>query len=285
MPANRRRDGRGSPSGDGRRGGLLLGMGIVRRVMFVGFIIRAIVRIFVRSSTDGGFSAGNSLEWESINWGILFGVVLSGLTLISGGPLLLGGGIDSLLQPDGFAVASAVLVLTCATLIGQVVALGLAGFFASRQLGTITGGMWAGGIANVIASVFGLIIDIVLTSNTSLQTPFYHPAGAAVTTGLALFTICGVVFSAIAGAIVAVPGAIIGCWPYNRGIGDEDDEYDEAAEIFYTGARSGGELRGWAPRPLDAPAPTYQPGGFSSPPPPGYGPPLLGSGSPPPGYG
>jgi hypothetical protein len=222
-------------------------------------------------------------------------VVLSGLTLISGGPLLLGGGINSLLQPDGFAVASAVLVLTCATLIGQVVALGLAGFFASRQLGTITGGMWAGGIANVIASVFGLIIDIVLTSNTSLQTPFYHPAGAAVTTGLTLFTICGVVFSAIAGAIVAVPGAIIGCWAYNRGIGDEDDEYDEDDEIVYTGELSGGKLRGWAPRPLDAPAQTYQPGGmygsapvsggFGPPLPPGYGPPLLGSGSPPPGYG
>ncbi len=269
-------------------------MGIAGLMMFIGFIIRAIVSIFVRSSMDGGLSTGNSLEWESINWGILFGVVLSGLTLISGGPLLLGGGINSLLQPDGFAVASAVLVLTCATLLGQIVALGLAGFFASRQLGTITGGMWAGGIANVIASVFGLIIDIVLTSNTSLQTPFYHPAGAAVTTGLALFTICGVVFSAIAGAIVAVPGAIIGCWAYNRGIGDEDDEYDEDDEIFYTGELSGGKLRGWAPRPLDAPAQTYQPGGtyggapvsggFGPPLPPGYGPPLLGSGSPPPGY-
>jgi hypothetical protein len=271
-------------------------MGIVRRVMgLVGILIRAIVSIVVRSPMGGNSSAGNSLEWESINWGILFGVVLSGLTLISGGPLLLGGGINSLLQPDGFAVASAVLVLACATLIGQVVALGLAGFFASRQLGTVTGGMWAGGIANVIASVFGLIIDIVLTSNTSLQTPFYHPAGAAVTTGLTLFTICGVVFSAIAGAIVAVPGAIIGCWAYNRGIGDEDDEYDEDDEIVYTGELSGGKLRGWAPRPLDAPAQTYQPGGtygsapvsggFGPPLPPGYGPPLLGSGSPPPGYG
>src|SRR5260370_14903551 len=128
-------------------------MGIAGLMMFIGFIIRAIVSIFVRSSTDGGFSAGNSLEWESINWGILFGVVLSGLTLISGGPLLLGGGIDSLLQPDGFAVASAVLVLTCATLIGQGVARVLAGFFASRQLGTITGGGWAGGIANWTAPV------------------------------------------------------------------------------------------------------------------------------------
>src|SRR5258708_25106444 len=167
MPANRRRDGRARPSRDGPPGSLLLGMGIVRRVMFIGFIIRAIVSIFVRSSTDGGFSAGNSLEWESINWGILFGVVVSGLTLISGGPLLLGGGIDSLLQPDGFAVASAVLVLTCATLIGQVVALGLAGFFASRQLGTITGGMWAGGVANRIAPGFGPVIATRLTPNPS----------------------------------------------------------------------------------------------------------------------
>src|SRR5258708_19827424 len=162
-------------------------MGIAGLMMFIGFIIRAIVSIFVRSSVDG-FSAGNSLEWESINWGILFGVVLSGLTLISGGPLLLGGGINSLLQPDGFAVASAVLVLTCATLIGQVVALGLAGFFPSPQLATITRAMWGGGIANVIASVFGLIIDIVFTSNHSLQPPFSHHTAPASPPVLTTFT-------------------------------------------------------------------------------------------------
>src|SRR5260370_18330914 len=118
MRATRRRDGRARPSRDGPAGGLLLGMGIVRGVMgLVGIFIRAIVSMVVRSPMGGNSSAGNSLEWESINWGILFGVVLSGLTLISGGPLLLGGGINSLLQPAGFAVASPVLVLTYPTVI------------------------------------------------------------------------------------------------------------------------------------------------------------------------
>src|SRR5258708_9406996 len=126
MRANRRRDGRARPSRDGPPGGLLLGMGIVRRVMgLVGIFIRAIVSMVVRSPMGGNSSAGNSLEWESINWGILFGVVLSGLTLISGGPLLLGAGINSLLQPDAFAVSSALRVLTSATFSGQAAALRL----------------------------------------------------------------------------------------------------------------------------------------------------------------
>src|SRR5262249_58107030 len=140
-------------------------------------------------------------------------------------------------------------------------------------VGTMSAGTWAGAIANIIAAVFGLVLDTLISSNT-IQPLFDQPAGAAVTTGMTAFTVCGLLGGAAGGALFALPGAFVGRWAYDRGYGDEDDE-DEEDELIYAGPQPGRPRGGWAPPQPEGPVPAYQPGGlYGAPPldaPPGYG--------------
>jgi hypothetical protein len=235
-------------------------------------------------------SSVRSLEYPSIQWGLIFGIAASIVTIVTNAPVFSYDAITSLLQGNAAALTSLGLI-TCAGLLVTVVIFMLAGVLASRETGTLGGGMWAAAIANLTTYLISFVFSIIIIPNTRLGNgvSFNVPGGATgpvATSCLVGCELIGLVINGAAAAIISLPGAWFGRWLYEHGA-DVDAEDDEYEEVPYPGAMPGGypvfPQQGMPPQQGYMPP---QPGGWGGPPP-GYGGPPPGYGGPPPspGYG
>ncbi len=240
-----------------------------------------------------------SLEVPSIQWGLIFGIAASVLTVVTSAPLFSFDALTGILQGDTKSILSFGL-LWCAAQIGILVVFLLAGVFASRETGTLGGGMWAAAIANFATVLMTFVIGVIIVPNTRLGNGVNYNApnftNGALSAGITVAAVCGNLFNIFFGcafaAFIALPGAWFGRWLYERGA--DDEEGDEYEEVPYPGAMAGGYPvfpQQSVPQHGYMPEPGPQQGGWSGPPPgysgppPGYGGLPPGYASPPPGYG
>jgi hypothetical protein len=231
-----------------------------------------------------------SLEFPAIQWGLIFGIALSIIGIFTNVPLFSTDLVTAIQNQDTSVLVSWGL-LVCAGYILELVVITAAGVLASRETGTIGGGMWAGAIATLSTTIMSFVVSTIILPNTKVGSSLTTniPGGTLDPGHTAAYVGCqliGLMIDCGTSALLALPGAWFGRWLYNLGVGEEVEEADDYEEVPYPGMASGA-FPAFPPPPGYAPPPGAPPPGYGAPP--GYGPPSgppgYGSPGPPPGYG
>lgn len=138
----------------------------------------------------------------AIRWGIIFGVIIGVIGIISSVILraAFGGVLSSGSQQDIVNASGGILALTCVPCLLYLVLLFVSGIFPARETGNVgqgaIGGLIAGVVGEIISGVVGLIIDAISPLHIS---PAANGGSAISTAG----------FGAAAGIVGIIVGIII----------------------------------------------------------------------------